>query len=431
MKHIIFVESNSCGLQAIKTAKELGYYVSFIRSPHFEYMYKYDELFGRILPMIDNCVLLDEIFDEDKLLLAIEELNRKKPVDAIISVLEYVILYVARVAKRLGIAYTDLEGVENSRDKSKMRKKLEEAKLSVVDYVSGDDYDSLLEKADELGYPLIVKPAKGVASFLIKKASNYDELKNVLGTYKNEFMRLKKIYQTIFSEKIIIEKHLTGKMFSLEIGALNNNYFPFAITDRKRYNQDESIELGGTMNADFPPDIIKEIHDYGINFLKTIGLNLGIFHLEMILTENGPVIIDPNPRLIGGLAPKMLSLVIGHNIYEVLIDIHLNHLNKLLETDFSIKCYATDRDFACSDAGILKNDIDFQWLNYYYKNGLVDFRLDISPGETYKKVTSNHDYIGAIVVKAPTPFESKKLAEEILLKTKDSLSVPLILDGFY
>lgn len=180
------------------------------------------------------------------------------------------------------------------------------------------------------------------------------------------------------------------------------------------------------MNADLPEHIIKQIHDYGIDFLKVMGLDLGIFHIEMILTSDGPVVIDPNARLIGGLAPKMLSTAIGHNIYEILIDIHLRQLDKVLEKDLSIKRYATDRDFACSETGILNEKFELGWLSDYYDRGLSDFRLDISPGEVYKKVSSNHDYIGAIVVNAATSLESKKLAEEILLKIRDSLSVPLI-----
>lgn len=426
MKHIVFVESNASGLFGIKTAKELGYYVSFVRSPDFEGLYKHDSIFEEIISSIDNCILLNESLNEGNIFDVCKELNSKKPIDAVISLLEYAILYVAKVAKRLNIPFTSFEAVESARDKSIMRKKIDAARLINIPYVCGNDVFLLLEQADKLGYPLIVKPAKGSASLLIKKANNYQELKTALESYENDLNNLDKVLRSIIGDEILIERFLSGEMFSLEIGVLDNYFFPFAVTDRKRYILDDSIELGGTMNADLPEHIIKQIHDYGIDFLKVMGLDLGIFHIEMILTSDGPVVIDPNARLIGGLAPKMLSTAIGHNIYEILIDIHLRQLDKVLEKDLSIKRYATDRDFACSETGILKEKFELGWLSDYYDRGLSDFRLDISPGEVYKKVSSNHDYIGAIVVNAATSLESKKLAEEILLKIRDSLSVPLI-----
>ncbi len=323
MKHIVFVESNGFGLLALKTAKELGYYVTFIRSKYFAHFYETKQEFKEINSIVDNCISFNEITDEEKLYDIMYQINKKKEIHYIITVLEYVVLQVARVAQSLKIPFTNAKAVELARNKSLMRKRLAEYHIPSTRFLKANNLNDLLSDLNKIEYPVIMKPNSGAASWFVKKIYSKDEL---IKSYKSYLVYLKEIepiYRTIIDKSVIIEEYLVGDMVSLELAAANGNFYPLAVCDRARDKTDETLEIGSTMPSELASEKIKEINTYGIEVVKALGLNIGIFHLEIMLTAKGPILIEANPRLMGGGGPRLLSLALDKNIYEILIDIHV------------------------------------------------------------------------------------------------------------
>ena len=125
MKHIVFVESNASGLLGLKTAKDRGYRVSFIRSELNEHFYQSDEA-KQILASLDEVMTVHDSFDEEVLFDAITRIDSKNRIDALITVFEYCIQAVANVAKRMGLRFTSPEAIARVRDKSVCRQILRE-----------------------------------------------------------------------------------------------------------------------------------------------------------------------------------------------------------------------------------------------------------------------------------------------------------------
>ena len=429
MRHVVFVETNSNGLNAFQVAKDAGHYVTFIKSGQYDHFYTQSAKYDDAITAIDNYVEIDDVMDIHCLSAALTNINRMKPIDAVLTVLEHVVLPLAHAAEMANIRYLPLESVRAARDKSLLRRELSNKGIRSCAFVAGDDPDSLITEAEnKVGYPAIVKPASGFSSLLVKRFNNRDELQASISEYRMEYQKLKSIYKRSIDGTLLIEEFLSGRMISLEIGAINGKFIPIAIADRKQYSQDESIELGGTMPIDIQEPIKKEIYRYGIELLRSLGFSFGIFHIEMILTNKGPVVFDLNPRIAGGSGGgQMLSMVIGHSIYQSMIDFFLGDEAAVSARRYEPQCYATDRELVCMEEAIYRGANDFSWMEDYRGKGLTDFIFCLQPGDKVAKVGSNNDVIGTVVVKAETEASSKALADEIVDRLRDTLNLPLIL----
>src|SRR5206468_1631395 len=92
---------------------------------------------------------------------------------------------------------------------------------------------------------------------------------------------------------------------------------------RYRGNVDEVVELGGFMPARLDPATWRACEDYAVRVCRALGLDLGIFHLEIIVTADGPRLVEANPRMMGGALPLIYERFTGHSIQDHLIAVHL------------------------------------------------------------------------------------------------------------
>jgi biotin carboxylase len=424
MKHIVIVESNANGLSALLTAKEQGHFVTFIRSTHFEHYYIHDSLFSQAMAIVDNYVEISEITDATKLAEVLSQVNKTRHVDALITVSEHIILSLAKAARLAGIPFTSNEAVELVRDKGKMRQRLQERGVPSARFVSGTDPKQLIIEAEKIGYPLIFKPASGLSSWFIKRVDTMPELETAFIEYRRGLEELSDVYNTIINDTVVIEEYLEGSMVSLEICASRGELIPLAVCGRKRYSQNEILELGSTMPAALPPEDQEAVYRYSKQVIEALGLDMGIFHLEIMITGRGPRLIEANPRLIGGMGPRLLSLTLGRNIYGLLIDVHLG--NSLHYPDPEPKYYATSRVLALEEDSLYVRERSTRWLKEY-GDALEYYRFGLKVGDKAIKATSNEHSVGYFVVKANTPKESERLAEEILERLCKELRLPLII----
>ena len=50
--------------------------------------------------------------------------------------------------------------------------------------------------------------------------------------------------------------------------------------------------------------------------LRALGLGWGPAHVELRLTQDGPRIVEVNPRLAGGMIPRMVEEALGIDLIE-------------------------------------------------------------------------------------------------------------------
>ncbi|HBF39272.1 MAG TPA: hypothetical protein DDW50_18375 [Firmicutes bacterium] len=423
MLHILFVDSNKLGLQALECAKKRGWYVSFIRSEEFSFFYKHSEAYDNLSHIVDVTREISGINNYENLKKAVIEINSIKKIDFIVTVFEYVILTVAKVAHDLSIPFTNYEGIYNCRNKGALRKILDNANIPSPKSFFSDKKGELLAFADTINFPIILKPNRGSASIYAKRIESRSMLDDCIDDYWKYLNQKNATHMSFLDRNLLIEEYLQGPMLSVEVGLRDNTFFFFAISERARYSKNEVIELGTTMPTKISDSYQKEVFVYCKKVVIAAGLDHGIFHIELIATPNGPRLLELNPRLIGGTGPLLLKNSYGIDIFEILLDIYTD--SKVHFADSAPKYYVTSR--------FLGSEVNFKFAGNYdyspltkYGDGLISFNISKVSGELVSRANSNEDYLGFFLCKAKEYESSKHLADTILKEFENIFGVSLI-----
>lgn len=173
--------------------------------------------------------------------------------------------------------------------------------IPTAKYESFSDFDLAYEYVENNSLPIVIKADGLAAGKGVVIAETYEEAKRALkemlveNTFNNE------------SPKVVIEEFLVGKEFSLLSFVSETGIYPMvAAKDHKAiFDNDKGPNTGG-MGAYSPVDYVtKEIEETvletiikpTITGMKSLGTPFtGILYTGLILTANGPKVIEYNAR---------------------------------------------------------------------------------------------------------------------------------------
>ncbi|MEY9863608.1 biotin carboxylase [Catenulispora sp. GAS73] len=317
--HIAFVDSNPAALEAVRLAKEAGHRVTFLQSP--DPLYPRTERNLRILGMADR--LIDDVAttDADAVAKALADCHADHAIDVVTSQHEMSTEAVALASRRLGLRSTCPEAVLTARRKDRCRAALEHAGLATAQWALAEDEEQVLAAAERIGYPVILKPPSGGDSLLSHVARDPSEATAACHSILTGTDAVPAGWREQFRRGVLVEEYLVGPLVSVELGVRDGEFFPFCVSGRFRWAGDEVVELGSYIPANLPEEQRAACETYAIAVCRAIGLDLGVFHLEIILTERGPVLVEVNPRVMGGALPTIYRHATATDIFTHLLDI--------------------------------------------------------------------------------------------------------------
>ncbi|GKX32004.1 phosphoribosylamine--glycine ligase [Vallitalea longa] len=206
--------------------------------------------------------------------------------------------------------------------------------IPTAEYIVMDDVDSANDYIKECQYPIVIK-ADGLAlgkGVLI--CSNYNEAQDAVNT----IMIDKKFGKA--GNKIVIEEFLTGPEVSVLSFCDGEHIIPMvSAQDHKRaFDNDEGLNTGGM--GTFSPSkyyteeihnkCVETIYEPSLKAMKAEGRTFtGIMFFGLMLTENGPKLLEYNARFGDPEAqvvlPRLQTDLV--DIFEYAIDGRLNEIN--------------------------------------------------------------------------------------------------------
>lgn len=291
----VLVESNTTGSGRLfcARARELSLRpVLLARDPH-RYPYLAED-------GIDAVVA--DTGDPAALLAACQQLSA--PVAGVTSSSEYYIAAAAELAAALGRPHPDADAIRSCRDKHAQRARLRAAGQPGPEFAIAATPAEAAAAADRIGYPVVVKPVSGSGSIGTRRCADETETAEaaayVLHTDPAELALPPQA-------AVVVEEYLAGPEYSVE--TLDTGVV--GITRKHLGPEPYFVETGHDFPAALDDSARAAIARTAVAALRALGLGWGGAHVEVRHTPAGPRIVEVNPRLAGGMIPRMVAESLG------------------------------------------------------------------------------------------------------------------------
>lgn len=256
---------------------------------------------------------------------AVLEVAEKEHVSGIITICtDRPVNVVAKVGSKLGLNTISEQTALKATDKCAMRDALRDGNVPIPKYKKVKTFDEYLAALDEIGYPCICKPADNSGS----RGVNYIESANAAH---------EKIFQTAqensINGSVLLEEYMVGPEVSVEVMAENGCIEVIQITDKITTGSPHFVEMGHTQPSRLPKET--ELAIIGVSKAAIVAINLknGPAHVEVIVTKDGPKIVELGARLGGDyITTHLVPLSTGYNMVRanILIAMGMKNTEKVL-----------------------------------------------------------------------------------------------------
>ncbi|WP_032767271.1 ATP-grasp domain-containing protein [Streptomyces sp. CNS654] len=209
----------------------------------------------------------------------------------------------AAVADALGLPCHSPRTVAWVHDKHAMRRRLAETGVDTTPVAKVPDAAALRAFLDEHGTPCVVKPAQGAGSFGVSVVRDAEEADAA-------FARASADFALIPDAGVLVERFHEGPQFSVEAFSEGGEHVIVAVT-RKFSDPVGFVELGHVVPAALSEDETAAVHGYVRALLDALEIGYGITHTEVVLTKEGPRVIETHVRLAGDEIPYLVQDVTG------------------------------------------------------------------------------------------------------------------------
>lgn len=259
-------------------------------------------------------------FSSKEKLLEISEQLRGK-VDGLVCMYENYILPAAWLAKHLGLPGLPVASAEACTDKYLMRQLFANAPEKISpDYNEVSSEQDLRAFAENHDFPLILKPANLAKSLLITKCHDLQEL---LSVYRNTLGKIDVVYNKYAphrAPKLIVEEFMEGSVHSVD-AFISSQGQPYILEEIVDYQT--GFDIGYDDNFHYSriiPSKLKTSDQQQLLHVAKIGVEaLGMkncpAHIEIIMTTNGPRIVEIGARN-GGYRERMHGLANGIDMLD-------------------------------------------------------------------------------------------------------------------
>jgi len=219
---------------------------------------------------------------------------------------EYWVGTAAEVARSLGLPHRlpDPAAIRSTRDKGVQRSLLCRAGVPGPGFAVAATMAEAAEAAARIGLPVVVKPVAGSGSVGVRKCASLAEVRAAAGyVLHTDPAELALPAQPA----VLVEEYLAGAEYSVE--TLDEQVV--AVIGKHLGPEPHFVETGHDIPAPLPPAERAALGDTAVAALRALGLGRGPAHVELRLSAAGPRLVEVNPRLAGGMIPRMVQEATG------------------------------------------------------------------------------------------------------------------------
>lgn len=236
--------------------------------------------------------------------------HRAHPVTHIATLGEHDQDRAAAVGEALGVSTHSQRTVRLAHHKDAMRAALARAGLDDTPAQVVADADALRRFGARHGYPAVVKPIGGLASFGVSVIRGEAEVgpafDKAAGSARHGWHR---------GLGVLAEGYLDGPEYSVETLSEASEHVVLAIT-AKFTDPATRIELGHVVPAPLDDDVRERIERLVVGVLTTLDVRFGAAHTEVVLTPAGPRVVETHVRMGGDEIWNLVQGVTGVDLID-------------------------------------------------------------------------------------------------------------------
>jgi biotin carboxylase len=217
---------------------------------------------------------------------------------------EYSIATASEVARSLGLPHPDPDAVRGCRDKAVQRARLAAAGVPGAASASAGTPAEAVAAAGRIGYPVVVKPVAGSGSIATRRCADPASVEAAA----RAVLTVGPVELGLPPQPaVVVEEYLAGPEYSVETFAER----VIGVTRKHLGPEPHFLEIGHDFPAPLPEPARAAIAGTALAALRGLGLSWGPAHVELRYTATGPRIVEVNPRLAGGMIPRMVREATG------------------------------------------------------------------------------------------------------------------------
>lgn len=274
-KRLFIIGASVLQLPAIKKAKEMGLYVGVADYNPEAVGIKYADEFFEVSTIDEN---------------GIYEAAKEFGADGIMTLAtDMPMRSVAYATKKLGLVGISYETAIKATDKGEMIKAFEAAGVEHPWYFILETPEALDKVADQITYPCISKPLDNAGSKGVMLIKDRKELVDAV-RYSSENGR---------RGGVIVEEYLVGNEVSVEVMVVDGKPHILQVTDKLTTGAPHFVEMGHSQPSGLGESNVGAIRDLAARAVMAVGIDKGPAHVEIMLTKNGPRMIELGARMGG------------------------------------------------------------------------------------------------------------------------------------
>jgi len=255
----------------------------------------------------------------------------------LISLTETGMYFGSNIAQLLGLRFPSKEILVGVRDKYQMRKLFSEHGLPTVSFSEVFSVEEAYKVAEEIGYPVVIKPRLAGGSLYIRRIDNPITLHDCFDEYLecgiNVVSGDPMVGQT--ARSVIIEKLIEGVTLfdtnlDLPVGEVSVEGFVIEGRVCVLGHHDKPLPSNGPYYEEvlwstptrLPFNLISELNDLAERTVKAVKLDNSFFHIEARTTNEGLVLLEIAGRMGGGPIYKSIRESTGIDMMEIMYRLH-------------------------------------------------------------------------------------------------------------
>lgn len=383
MRKLLIIGASILQVPAIKKAKEMGFVVGVIDyNPNAVGVPLADKFFNVSTIDIEGVADAAKRFEPDGIMTLATDMPMRS---------------IARAAEKCGLPGISMDTAIKATDKGEMIKCFEANGVEHPWYFILASSDELDGVADKITYPCITKPTDNSGSRGVMLVHNEKELREAV-TYSAENGR---------SGGVIVEEYMRGPEVSVEIVAVDGEPHVLQVTDKLTTGAPHFVEMGHSQPSRLPTDGLKKIRDLACRAALAVGIKNGPAHVEIILTKDGPKMVELGARMGGDcITTHLVPLSTGIDMIEATIKIACGEKPDLapkFEKGSAIRFLDAPHGNIAAIEGVEQA---------YAIEGVREISFTKGVGDAVGEIGSSTDRVGFVIAQADTPEEAVEVCTQ-------------------